>query len=38
MPEISDDFRIYVCLATAAALLLIAGLAIYLAVRKWREK
>jgi hypothetical protein len=38
MPEMSQDFQVYVGLATAAALLVIAVLAIYLAVRKWREK
>jgi hypothetical protein len=37
MPQISDVFRFYVGLATAAAVLLIATLAIYLAVRQWRR-
>jgi len=38
MSQISDDFRFYVGLATAAAVLFIAVLAIYLAVRQWRRQ
>jgi hypothetical protein len=38
MPQISEDLRFYLGLATAAAVLVLAALAMYLAIRQWRRR
>jgi hypothetical protein len=38
MPQVSEDLRFYLGLATAAAMMLLAALAIFLALRQWRRQ